>query len=199
MPLGNKDLAQERRTASHISDVRPTNLREVRDALGLSREQVAKALGIDPSTLQRWEMPADAKHRRRISAEDRDRLLGYYDQVNRERHSETVPRGTVNEPVRVFISHPSTAEEAIRRVRAIAARLEADLHEWGAGRSTFDAMKIALATEDTVRMFKDGFAERKRDIPAAFENYERFVEALRLTLKDRIEILHEPPAGSESE
>lgn len=75
-------------------------------------------------------------------------------------------------------------QDATRQVRALASRLEGDLHEAGAEEEDFRAMRTALATDETVRLFADVYEEGQ--IGRKFAFYKVFVAALGDTLTDRI-------------
>jgi transcriptional regulator with XRE-family HTH domain len=162
-----------------------TRLRFAREVNQLTPGDVARYLG-QPNTVQisRWE----ARSGPTPKSETLDQLAVLY--------GTTVAwllRGEGALPVNKNVSRgtplPVTPQEAVRRVRALAARLEADLHEWGASEDDFTAMRNGMNTDATVQMFRDGYKDRSADdVGTTFRRYELFVEAFRATLEDRIKV-----------
>lgn len=71
-------------------------------------------------------------------------------------------------------------------MRAIASRLEADVHERGGEEEDIQLVRAALATADTVQMLH-GESLGQIHIDSIFRRYVRFVQAFRVVLGDRLD------------
>ena len=153
------------------------NVAALRKRASLSQAQAAQAVGVRQATWSEWESGKREPEPPNVAA-----LCALFGVTADDLRFEdlTVRRAWADR------SPPANLEEATRRVRAIASRLEGDVHLWGGGEDHLRAMRVALAADDTVRMFSN--APTERELAAMFDHYMRFVEAYRLTLGDRISL-----------
>ncbi len=76
---------------SPASDLTPQEIRTLREAAGLSRPQLAKALGYAPATVKAWELPR-AKGGKRMTRQGRDAFVALLNRIadDRARERQTI-------------------------------------------------------------------------------------------------------------
>ncbi len=147
MPKRRKHLVAHRKADGHKTDV-PGILRTARESLKLTRRQVAADLEMNPSSIQRWELPKTDKNHRGIGADDYERLMDYYKSKPSRRTTGQAPETTAGAPSGLSESEARfLSDEAAR----LEARLSARLAE-GAGSGETDRLRRLLEFALTIEL-----------------------------------------------
>lgn len=182
MPLGINDLADD----SHKSAI-PEELKSRRSRLKLSRREVADALGVDPSTLQRWEMDPSSDHHRRIPADDYRRLIAFYDERDKT-VGRSVPRGTIaREPApRELARRPAGDATLPRPIRLMALDFERYATAVGADEAFLRYVRSSFADPNFTALFAGGPDESPMTEEEEREEMEAVVAEMRALLTVRL-------------
>jgi transcriptional regulator with XRE-family HTH domain len=142
-----------------------------REALGISRERVARAVGVSAKTIERWENSG------RVKPVELQTLRAFFRQAEADPLGldNVVPRGTmrVSETTRVEFGLPDWIER-----RAVA--VERDLARAGATDAQLDYVSSVLRGDATVRLilFNDDGARRPQKEQE--RQFEDLVDLMRL-------------------
>jgi transcriptional regulator with XRE-family HTH domain len=142
-----------------------------REALGISRERVARAVGVSAKTIERWENSG------RVKSLELQTIRAFFRQAESDPLSldNVVPRGTmrVSETTRVEFGLPDWMER-----RAVA--VERDLARAGATNAQLDYVSNVLRGDPTIRLilFADDGARRPENEQE--RQFEGLVDLMRL-------------------